>query len=83
MIPIPGNPPSLLAPADGCSFQPRCSHSSKVPGDLCRTVLPELTFATHGSRHLKRCHLVDPESIYEAAVLPQIAPDLVELLEES
>src|SRR6185436_17044951 len=40
MIPIPGNPPSLLAPPAGCSFHPRCAHSQKVPGDLCRTVLP-------------------------------------------
>ncbi len=42
MIPITGNPPSLLDPPPGCSFHPRCAHVHKVPGDLCRTVLPEL-----------------------------------------
>ena len=29
-------------------------------------------------RHLKRCHLPDPEVVYEQEVLPEIAPDLVE-----
>ena len=42
LIPIPGNPPSLLNPPPGCVFHPRCTHRDKVPGDLCRTPLPEL-----------------------------------------
>ena len=46
LIPIPGNPPSLLSPPSGCSFHPRCAHVDKVPGDLCSTQLPELTPAT-------------------------------------
>ena len=37
LIPIPGNPPSLLNPPTGCAFHPRCIHKDKVPGDLCRT----------------------------------------------
>ena len=37
LIPIPGNPPSLLNPPPGCAFHPRCTHRDKVPGDLCRT----------------------------------------------
>jgi peptide/nickel transport system ATP-binding protein len=32
-----------------------------------------------GPGHTKRCHLADPERIYETEVLPVIAPDLVEL----
>jgi peptide/nickel transport system ATP-binding protein len=79
MIPIPGNPPSLLSPPSGCPFHPRCLHTQKVPGDLCRTVLPELEPGPRGGEHLKRCHLVDPESIYEAEVLPEIAPDLAQV----
>jgi peptide/nickel transport system ATP-binding protein len=79
LIPIPGNPPSLLAPPSGCSFHPRCAHRDKVPGDLCTTTLPELALGTHGGdSHLKRCHLADPEEIYQVEVLPEIAPDLVE-----
>ena len=78
LIPIPGNPPSLLSPPTGCSFHPRCVHSDKVPGDLCRTTLPELLPATSGDAHLKRCHLADPLAVYRTEVLPEIAPDLVE-----
>jgi peptide/nickel transport system ATP-binding protein len=83
MIPIPGNPPSLLSPPSGCPFHPRCAHIQKVSGDLCRTVLPELEPGPRGGDHLKRCHLVDPESIYEVEVLPEIAPDLAEIGGES
>ena len=78
LIPIPGNPPSLLSPPSGCSFHPRCAHSDKVPGDLCRTTRPELTPASTGTGHVKRCHLANPDAIYHAEVLPEIAPDMVE-----
>ena len=40
LIPIPGNPPSLLNPPTGCAFHPRCAHRDKVPGDLCRPSCP-------------------------------------------
>ncbi|MFC6285821.1 ABC transporter ATP-binding protein [Nocardioides sp. GCM10027113] len=78
LIPIPGNPPSLLSPPTGCSFNPRCVHKDKVPGGLCETELPELVPGQRGPRHLKRCHLADPDRVYEAEILPEIAPDLVE-----
>ncbi len=78
LVPIPGNPPSLLSPPSGCHFHPRCTFRERVPGDLCRTVSPELTPGSRGDGHLKRCHLANPEVIYEQEVLPQIAPDLVE-----
>jgi peptide/nickel transport system ATP-binding protein len=76
LIPIPGNPPSLLDLPSGCSFHPRCAHKDKVPGDLCRTTLPELLPGDRGTGHLKRCHLVNPEAIYQVEVLPEIAPEL-------
>ncbi len=79
LIPIPGNPPSLLNPPTGCPFHPRCSHREKVPGDLCRTELPLLVQGNRGPQHLKRCHLANPDMIYETEILPEIAPDLVEL----
>ncbi|HYF73332.1 MAG TPA: ABC transporter ATP-binding protein [Nocardioides sp.] len=78
LMPIPGNPPSLLSPPSGCHFHPRCTHRDKVPGDLCWTVSPELTPGTRGEGHLKRCHLANPDVVYEREVLPEIAPDLVE-----
>jgi peptide/nickel transport system ATP-binding protein len=79
LIPIPGNPPSLLDPPPGCPFHPRCAHKDKVPGDLCRTELPPLI---EGNRpgHTKRCHLANPDEIYQAEVLPEIAPDLVDVV---
>jgi peptide/nickel transport system ATP-binding protein len=78
MIPIPGNPPSLLDPPSGCPFHPRCVHRDKVPGDLCASTLPELIPGVRGSAHLRRCHLANPDVIYETEVLPEIAPELVE-----
>ena len=77
MIPIPGTPPSLLDPPSGCSFHPRCLHRDKVPGDLCVSTLPELS-AGGRAGHLKRCHLADPDAVFAAEVLPQIAPEMVE-----
>ncbi|MET3963679.1 peptide/nickel transport system ATP-binding protein [Marmoricola sp. OAE513] len=78
LIPIRGNPPSLLNPPSGCPFNPRCDFRDQVPGDLCTTVLPALTPAASGGTHTKRCHLSDPSAVYAAEVLPEIAPDQVE-----
>ena len=78
LIPIPGNPPSLLRPPSGCPFHPRCTHKDKVPGDLCVSTLPELLPARVGPTHLRRCHLPDPDTIYLTEVLPEIAPELID-----
>ncbi len=77
LIPIPGNPPSLLSPPSGCAFHPRCAFKDKVPGNLCFEQLPVLAPGSGRAEHLKRCHLADPDAIYRAEVLPEIAPDLV------
>ncbi|MCW2856101.1 MAG: oligopeptide/dipeptide transporter, ATPase subunit [Marmoricola sp.] len=76
LIPIRGNPPSLLSPPPGCAFNPRCDHRDKVPGDLCTTQVPDLTTARSGGNHVKRCHLANPDEVYATEVLPEIAPDL-------
>ncbi len=78
LIPIPGNPPSLLNPPTGCAFHPRCVHKDKVPADLCSTELPLLLPGSHGEKHVKRCHLADPAAVYRSEVLPEIAPELAE-----
>ena len=31
-----------------------------------------------GGGHVKRCHLANPEAVYRAEVLPEIAPELAE-----
>jgi peptide/nickel transport system ATP-binding protein len=81
LIPIPGNPPSLLNPPEGCPFHPRCQHTDKVPGDLCFTTLPDLLPGL-GEGHRRRCHLPDPQVIYVRDVLPDIAPELIEVVAE-
>jgi peptide/nickel transport system ATP-binding protein len=78
LIPIPGTPPSLLNPPSGCAFHPRCPHVDKVPGDLCRTTLPDLVPGERGENHVKRCHLANPGEIYTEEILPEIAPDLID-----
>ncbi len=78
LLPIRGNPPSLLSPPPGCAFNPRCDHRDKVAGDLCTTVIPDLTPARAGGNHTKRCHLVNPDEVYAKEVLPEIAPDVAE-----
>ncbi|MGZ4440173.1 MAG: oligopeptide/dipeptide ABC transporter ATP-binding protein, partial [Gaiellaceae bacterium] len=50
---IPGAPPSLLTPAEGCGFAPRCAHRF----ELCST-RPELLERV-GPGHRDACHL-DP-----------------------
>jgi oligopeptide/dipeptide ABC transporter ATP-binding protein len=56
---IPGQPPSLLHPPKGCSFNPRCAYTF----DRCREELPELRTSAGvvGEGHRFRCHLEDDE----------------------
>ena len=78
LIPIPGNPPSLLSPPTGCAFHPRCAHTRQGRGRPVAPSCRELSIGTRGDGHLKRCHLRDPDAIYQTEVLPEIAPELVE-----
>jgi peptide/nickel transport system ATP-binding protein len=71
LVPIPGTPPSLLNPPTGCAFHPRCTHRDKVDGNLCTTELPPLRPGMHKD-HLTRCHLKDPDAIYEAEVKEEV-----------
>ena len=83
MIPIPGNPPSLLSPPSGCPFHPRCVHT---PEGARRPVPDRAARARAGSTGRGTPQAVppaDPESIYETEVLPEIAPDLAEVGGES
>jgi peptide/nickel transport system ATP-binding protein len=54
---IPGQPPSLLHPPVGCSFNPRCAYAF----DRCRQELPELRPSPVGEDHRFRCHLDESE----------------------
>jgi oligopeptide/dipeptide ABC transporter ATP-binding protein len=54
LLAIPGNPPSLLNPAAGCPFMPRCTERIAQ----CAEELPEL-IQVRGQEHLSRCHLAN------------------------
>ncbi|MCZ7475599.1 ABC transporter ATP-binding protein [Micromonospora sp. WMMC273] len=55
LVPIPGNPPSLINLPSGCAFHPRCRWAD-VNGDRSRTEVPELVSAGTAG-HLVACHL--------------------------
>jgi oligopeptide transport system ATP-binding protein len=63
--PIPGQPPSMIAPPPGCAFHPRCTFSrGRLP---CRTDIPELRQIGAGPLHVSRCHYA--EELDEAQVV--------------
>jgi peptide/nickel transport system ATP-binding protein len=70
--PIPGTPPSLLAVPSGCAFHPRCEFKPRVPGDLCTTLKPELIPRTADQGRASRCHLRDPDRIFDTEILPRL-----------
>jgi oligopeptide/dipeptide ABC transporter ATP-binding protein len=54
--PIPGQPPSMIAPPPGCAFHPRCTFSrGRLP---CRTDVPELRQIGR-AEHRSRCHYAE------------------------
>jgi oligopeptide/dipeptide ABC transporter ATP-binding protein len=55
LIPITGNPPSLVKIPEGCSFNPRCPYKK----DICLSQVPELTEIEKG--HKIACHLTAEE----------------------
>ncbi|WP_405434833.1 ABC transporter ATP-binding protein [Micromonospora sp. NBC_00617] len=55
LVPIPGNPPSLINLPTGCAFHPRCRYDDRV-GDRSRTEVPQLRPAG-ADGHLVACHL--------------------------
>ncbi|TVL93967.1 ABC transporter ATP-binding protein [Streptomyces sp. SAJ15] len=52
LTPIPGAPPSLLAPPPGCPFHPRCGFTEEVSGERCRTERPTLPPGRGAACHL-------------------------------
>jgi peptide/nickel transport system ATP-binding protein len=69
LVQIPGQPPSLMRPPNGCRFHPRCAYAM----DICRSELPQLEHFPGGATHLQRCWLDDETKKHEGArVLAQI-----------
>lgn len=59
LIPIAGQPPSLLRLPAGCSFAPRCFAKDRVEGGLCASAMPDLVVSEPG--HDVRCHLTSAQ----------------------
>ena len=57
LLPIPGQPPSLISPPPGCAFHPRCVHSQGRV--VCRTDIPALRSLEPGSAHGTACHFAE------------------------
>ena len=55
LVPIKGNPPSLVKLSQGCSFNPRCNYRK----DICLKEVPVLREL--GSNHKVACHLTEEE----------------------
>src|SRR5215831_3072367 len=53
LVQIPGQPPSLLFPPDGCRFHPRCPHAMPI----CHKAEPPLDPLSFDEAHRTRCHL--------------------------
>ncbi len=53
LVPIVGQPPSLIRIPSGCAFHPRCPFAMEV----CIDKMPELTPAAGGSAHTSACWL--------------------------
>jgi oligopeptide transport system ATP-binding protein len=54
LIPIPGSPPDMLDPPQGCPFTPRCPYAMRI----CAEEMPEYT--TFSSEHKAACWLHHP-----------------------
>ena len=52
LITIPGNPPNMMKPPEGCPFSPRCNYSN----DKCSNVSPILS-CVDKSGHYMACHV--------------------------
>jgi oligopeptide/dipeptide ABC transporter ATP-binding protein len=61
---IAGQPPSLLAPPEGCHFRPRCPHEF----ERCPEVPPLVSRLPEAPGHLDRCWL-DPDAKRERRVV--------------
>ncbi|MFJ5636321.1 ABC transporter ATP-binding protein [Streptomyces goshikiensis] len=73
---IPGSPPSLLAPAPGCAFAPRCHVAAAATPELrrrCATDRPELR-PYGAARRSAACHVAGAGTAATARTAPEVSP---------
>jgi oligopeptide transport system ATP-binding protein len=56
LVPIPGTPPDLISPPEGCPFSARCPYAMKI----CKTEMPEYTQFSEG--HEAACWLLHEDA---------------------
>ncbi|MEV0714148.1 ABC transporter ATP-binding protein [Asanoa sp. NPDC050611] len=71
LLPISGNPPSLINVPSGCAFHPRCAYEART-GGLGSTEVPQLVESGRG--HLVRCHMpvAERKRIWQEQVRPKL-----------
>ena len=71
LVPVAGNPPSLINVPPGCAFHPRCAFrdSSPLP---CDSVVPELLQSY--PKHDSRCHIPVPKraELFSEQIAPRL-----------
>jgi peptide/nickel transport system ATP-binding protein len=72
LLPIPGQPPSLINIPKGCVFNTRCPFSDRVEGGQCFTKHPDLLDTA--PNHEVRCHIPSEErrEILRTEILPTL-----------
>ncbi|MCX4769655.1 ABC transporter ATP-binding protein [Streptomyces sp. NBC_01260] len=72
LIPVKGQPPSLINVPSGCAFNPRCPYADIPKDDLTRTTRPELKQV--GDGHFSACHMAPEERtrIWTEEIAPKL-----------
>ena len=72
LIPVKGQPPSLINVPSGCAFHPRCPYADVPRDNVTRTERPELREV--GGRHFAACHLSqeDRTRIWTEEIAPKL-----------
>nr|WP_203645197.1 ABC transporter ATP-binding protein [Streptomyces sp. SID14478] len=72
LVPVKGQPPSLINVPSGCAFHPRCPYADVPKGGVTRTERPELRLAEGG--HWSACHLSpeDRTRIWTEEIAPKL-----------
>ncbi|WP_369376181.1 ABC transporter ATP-binding protein [Streptomyces sp. cg36] len=74
LIPVKGQPPSLINVPSGCAFNPRCPYADVPKDNVTRTVRPELQQWDGAEGHFSACHMSQEERtrIWTEEIAPKL-----------